>query len=275
MSLPARKVTANELAECDRAYRPFRSSDSRPDSCPSINRTGTSTLEVGIDASIGHLLLVTMLAPGPDWLAGRPALGQTSEMAALPDVLEASPLNLARWSPDDVDEVLEAMRSSFAELQQWMDWAQTMPTREQEMKALTEGAAAFDAGTAFGFVFRETATGAVVGGGGVHRRVGPGAVEIGYWVRTDRHHRGYATRAAEVLTDAAFTYLTDVDRIEIHMDCANVASARVPEKLGYRLLRIEPQEQRALGHTGKGYVWEQRRHEWTAQRAREPVDGTR
>jgi RimJ/RimL family protein N-acetyltransferase len=184
-------------------------------------------------------------------------------MAAMPDVLDASPLTLVRWRPEDVDEVLEAVRLSFAELQQWMHWAQTMPTREEQREALAEGYAAFDAGTDFGFLFRETATGALVGGGGVHRRVGPGAVEIGYWVRSDRHNRGYATRATQAMTDAAFTFLADVDRIEIHVDCTNIASARVPEKLGYRLLRTEHREKLALGHTGEGYVWQRRRDEWT------------
>jgi RimJ/RimL family protein N-acetyltransferase len=65
------------------------------------------------------------------------------------------------------------------------------------------------------------------------------------------------------MTGAAFTYLADVDRVEIHMDCANIASARIAEKLGYRLLRTELREKLALGHTGTGYVWQQRRDEWT------------
>ncbi len=85
-------------------------------------------------------------------------------MAAMPDVLEAGPLTLVRWRPEDVDEVLEAVRSSFAELQQWMHWAPTMPTREKQREALTEGNTAFDAGMDFGFLFRATATGALVGG---------------------------------------------------------------------------------------------------------------
>lgn len=184
-------------------------------------------------------------------------------MADMPDVLEASPLMLVRWSLEDLDEVLEAVRSSFAELQQWMHWAQTMPTREQQREVLIKGNTAFDVGTDFGYLFRETATGLLVGGGGVHRREGPGAVEIGYWVRSDRHNRGYATRATEAMTDAAFTHLDDVDRVDIHTDCMNIASTRVPEKLGYRLLGTEPREKLALGHTGEGFMWQKRRDEWT------------
>ena len=39
-----------------------------------INRTGTSVLDVGVDASSGYLSLVTMLAPSPDWFVGFSAL---------------------------------------------------------------------------------------------------------------------------------------------------------------------------------------------------------
>jgi RimJ/RimL family protein N-acetyltransferase len=180
----------------------------------------------------------------------------------MPEALPASPLILLRWRPEDADEVLEAVEASFAELQQWMDWAQTMPTLEQQRRILVEGDAAFDAGTSFGYVFREAPTGRLVGGGGVHRRVGPGAVEIGYWVRTDRHNRGYATRAVEAMTDAVFEHLADVDRIEIHMDRANVASARIPQKLGYRLLQTETRAKLALAHTGEAFVWQATRAHW-------------
>ena len=185
-------------------------------------------------------------------------------MATMPETIEAGPLVLARWRPDDVDEVLDAVHASFDELRQWMDWAQARPTREQQREVLVEGHAAFDAGTDFSYVFRESATGVLVGAGGVHRRVGPRAVEIGYWVRSDRHDRGYATASASAMTTVAFEWLVDVDRIEIHMDCANVASARIPAKLGYRLLHTERREQRALAHTGQVFVWETTRAEWTS-----------
>lgn len=208
------------------------------------------------------------VAPIGTWSASAIDRCETRAVAAMPDILKASPLMLFRWRREDVDDVLDAVRLSFAELRQWMDWAQTMPTRVEQRAVLAQGNAAFDAGTDFGFVFRETTTGTLVGVGGVHRRVGPGAVEIGYWVRTDRHNRGYATRAALVMTDAAFAYLEDVDRIEIHMDCANLASARVPEKLGYRLLHTEKREKLAVAHTGEAFVWQTTRTEWAVQQRR-------
>jgi RimJ/RimL family protein N-acetyltransferase len=190
---------------------------------------------------------------------------EQQQVPLLPDVLLASPLVLVRWSVDAVDEVLAAVESSFADLHRWMPWAAAMPMRQQQRTALAAGNAAFDAGTEFQYLFRETETGECVGAGGVSRRVGPGAVEIGYWVRSDRHGRGYATRASEAMTAAAFRFLPDVKQVQIHMDPANLASARVPEKLGYRLLRLEPRQRLAPGHTGRSHVWQQRRVEWTVR----------
>lgn len=191
------------------------------------------------------------------------AQGKTAVMASMPDTIEVPPLILSRWRARDVDDVLAAVRSSFDELHQWMDWAHTLPSRHQQRAVLLAGDAAFEAGTDFGYVFRETSTGALVGGGGAHRRLGPGAVEIGYWVRSDRHNRGYATAAVAALTDAVFDRLADVERIEIHTDRGNVASARVPSKLGYRLLRTERREKRAAAHTGQAFVWQTTRTDWT------------
>lgn len=181
----------------------------------------------------------------------------------MPDTIQANPLVLSRWRADDLDEVLEAVQSSFHELQQWMDWAQSMASYDEQHAVLIAGHAAFEAGTEFGYVFREVSTGALVGGGGAHRRVGPGALEIGYWVRSDRHNRGYATTAVAALTDAVFDQLADVERIEIHMDCANVASARIPNKLGYDLSHTEQREKRAVAHTGHAFVWQTTRTVWT------------
>jgi RimJ/RimL family protein N-acetyltransferase len=79
----------------------------------------------------------------------------------------------------------------------------------------------------------------VIGGCGLYPRVGPGAVEVGYWIAVGHTSRGLATRAAAALTKVA---LADprIDRVEIHCDHRNIASARIPERLGYRLMPRVP-----------------------------------
>ena len=74
-----------------------------------------------------------------------------------------------------------------------------------------------------------------MGATGLHHRDGPATVEIGYWVRTDRHPPRLATAAARALTTAAFAHLDYVDEVEIRMDDGNRRSAAVPPRLGFRL----------------------------------------
>ena len=95
----------------------------------------------------------------------------------------------------------------------------------------------------------------LLGGAGLHRRAGPKVGDIGYWTRSDRVGRGYATAAAKALTDVAFDLVPDIERVEIHMDRANEASAAVPRKLGFRLHHEEVRVIEAPGHTGIGLVW--------------------
>jgi RimJ/RimL family protein N-acetyltransferase len=173
----------------------------------------------------------------------------------LPETLAAGPLELRRWRTDCLDELMSAVARSLPELQPWMPWASSMPTAEAELAVLMAGEAAFDADTEWGYALRELCSGDLVGGAGLHPRLGPDAIEIGYWVRTDRTRRGYATAAAQALTDAAFTHLSNVSRVEIHMDRMNEPSAAVPRKLGYRRDREEPRERLAPGHSGTGLIW--------------------
>ena len=63
-------------------------------------------------------------------------------------------------------------------------------------------------------------------------RIGPGGLEIGYWVHHAYTRRGLATAAAAALVEQAFR-LPGVDRLEIVHDELNVASGGVPRKLGF------------------------------------------
>jgi ribosomal-protein-serine acetyltransferase len=174
-------------------------------------------------------------------------------MAKLPDVLQSGDLTLRRWSPDFVDEVLRAVEDSLPELQRWMPWAQSVPSVDALLVVLRDGQLSFDADREWNYVlFDDCET--VVGAAGLHDG-DTHYPEIGYWVRTRCTGRGYATAAAGTLTEAALTHLADAERVIIRMDVANLASAAVPPKLGFKLLGEEEREVVALSHTGRGYVW--------------------
>jgi len=136
-----------------------------------------------------------------------------------------------------------------------MDWAQAMPTPEELLAVLVAGEAAFDADQEWDYTVYELVSESLVGGVGLHRRGGPNVLEIGYWISSQRTGLGYATAAAKTLSEAAFTLVPDVERIEIHMDRANKASAAIPRKLGYRLDHEEIRQIEASSHTGIGLVW--------------------
>jgi RimJ/RimL family protein N-acetyltransferase len=72
----------------------------------------------------------------------------------------------------------------------------------------------------------------VVGGSGLHTRVGEGAFEICYWIRASRARGGLATEATAALTHVGFE-VCEVDRIEIHCEPGNERSMRIPRKLGF------------------------------------------
>jgi RimJ/RimL family protein N-acetyltransferase len=104
----------------------------------------------------------------------------------------------------------------------------------------------------------------LVGGCGLHRRIGPSALEIGYWVHVAHTRRGIATACAGALTAVGFG-LRGIERMEIHCDEANVASASVPPKLGYRLTGSLEHEPEAPGEVGSRLIWVLYRREWEAR----------
>jgi RimJ/RimL family protein N-acetyltransferase len=136
-----------------------------------------------------------------------------------------------------------------------MSWADDQATTaERRREFLARGEEGWTTGSDFAFLLLDAGETTVLGTMGLHRRIGPRAIELGYWVHVDHVGRGIATTAAAALTEAALA-LPDVDRVEIHCDEANVRSAAVPRKLGYRLDRIEDDEVTAPAETGRSMVW--------------------
>ncbi len=163
-------------------------------------------------------------------------------------------LLLRRWQPADLIPRFEAISASYEHIHPWMEWLAQPPTLEQQRAFQATGWPGAGGGYNYGIFATTGDTGAVLGAIGLHDRLGDHALEIGYWCHVGHTGRGVITRSAEALTDVALA-LPGVHRTEIRCDAANVRSAAVPRRLGYRLDRLEPREIRAAAESGQGMVW--------------------
>ena len=138
------------------------------------------------------------------------------------------------WDPRDASLLKDAVDSSLEHLREWMPWANHEPQElDAKVAILRTFRGNFDLGQDFIYgIFSADGT-RVLGGTGLHTRVGDGAFEIGYWVRADAVREGIATRVAGALTRAGIE-LAGADRIEIRVDVDNEVSCRIPRRLGYR-----------------------------------------
>ena len=144
------------------------------------------------------------------------------------------------FDPNDASLMLCTLEKNLDHLRPWMDWAAREPeSLEAKRDRLQKNRDAFAAGTDFTYgVFNKTET-ELIGGTGLHPRIGPNAVEIGYWISIAATNQGIATEVSAALTRVAFE-ISCVDKVQIRCDPKNVRSSRVPEKLGFIHLRTIP-----------------------------------
>ena len=148
-----------------------------------------------------------------------------------PEIIATPTGHVRRLTAADAPALSAAATECLEHLRPWMPWATPEGVSEQAQRDRLLGlAGAWTPSGDFEYgMFLSDGT--LVGACGMHRRIGPSALMIGYWVHQDHVRRGIATAAAAALTTAGFD-LNRVERIEIHCDDANVASAAVPAKLG-------------------------------------------
>jgi RimJ/RimL family protein N-acetyltransferase len=185
--------------------------------------------------------------PSGAWLTGRPD----------EEVITPIGVTLHRASQGDLAELVESVNASLDELRPWMPWARDPATRHSIGGFLDQADLSWESGAEFQFAIRGRHGGeprAMLGFCGLHNRIGPGGLEIGYWVRSDCTGRGVATAAAAGLCGAALA-MDGVSRVEIHCDAGNTASAAIPPKLGFHLDRIEDRSATSPGTSGQHMIW--------------------
>lgn len=147
--------------------------------------------------------------------------------------IETERLVIRCYDPRDAPLAKDAVDSSLEHLRAWMSWADGEPqTLEEKTGLLRSFRSKFDTGDDFAYGIFDPAEAQQLGGTGLMPRVGPGGLEIGYWMRASATRQGYMTESTAALTRVGFE-VCGADRIEIRIEPGNEASLGVPRKLGF------------------------------------------
>jgi RimJ/RimL family protein N-acetyltransferase len=147
--------------------------------------------------------------------------------------IETERLVIRCWDPADAPLLKEALDSSLEHLRPFMEWAHDEPQPvEKKAELLRSFRALYDTGESFVMGIFDRSEQQVLGGSGLHARVGPGGLEIGYWIRASATRQGIASETSAVLTRVGLE-ICEADRIEIRIEPRNEASMGIPRKLGF------------------------------------------
>jgi RimJ/RimL family protein N-acetyltransferase len=162
----------------------------------------------------------------------------------LPNEFHTPRLTLRWWRHDDAADMLAAFDVDRASFLPWLGFVLTdnrnlveCTYRIEHMRRSREATDATPTDFTVGIFDRQT--GAVVGGTGLHRiSCAHHSGEIGYWVRPDMRKQGLCTEATAGMISWGLTPQDmggwGLRRLEIRCGGGNLASQRVPRKLGLR-----------------------------------------
>jgi RimJ/RimL family protein N-acetyltransferase len=147
--------------------------------------------------------------------------------------IETERLVVRCYEPRDAPLLKEAVDSSLEHLRPWMPWVEDEPqTLEEKIELVKYFRSDYDTGGNFTCGIFSADETELVGGTGLHPRIGPGGLEIGYWIRASATRQGFVTESTAALTRVGFE-VCGADRIEIRIEPGNDASFGVPRKLGF------------------------------------------
>ena len=193
----------------------------------------------------------------------------TDSLALVPEAVMIGDLTLRQWQTPDAHALNTALTASYEHVRDW------------ESSPLAELCTAQQRAAQIWTWRRDPdyvpygcfdAAGNVVGGCNIRRhdddpkwdtRLGH-RYYIGYWVHVDHVRQGHATAMAEALCNILFG-LADTAVVDIGCDVANIASRRIPEKLGFELACEADHDYIGLRGTGRACWWELTRKVWESQ----------
>jgi len=186
-------------------------------------------------------------------LAGWPVSAAVSSFATVntvPRFIRTQRLAIRPYQAADADVLQPILAASGDYLSAWLPAHVWEPVAIDELRGrLSKYAELFDDDVEWRYAVLDAASGELLGSVGLFPRDGQRRVpfadadrlEIGYWIRKDRSGEGLATEATRAVLDVAKT-LTGITKAEIRCDSRNVASAVIPQRLGFSLDGVAPKE---------------------------------
>ena len=171
------------------------------------------------------------------------------------ELIDLGDVQLSRMRSGDGPAMAAATRANLAHLGPHIRWGTIEGTSlEHQQERCDQAEQGWRDGFLLVWAMREQLGGPIIGAFGLHARVGQGALEIGYWLDAAHGGRGLATAGARAPTEAALA-LPGIARGEVHTDEANVASAAIPRRLGYRLEETCDAEPWGVEDSGRLQIW--------------------
>jgi RimJ/RimL family protein N-acetyltransferase len=180
----------------------------------------------------------------------------------LPSLVVGERVTLARWRADQVEEVTRLIERSRDDLAEFMPWASTPVTVDDEREVQSAAEDRWRAGIEVAWLVLEGDE--IRGGLGLHRRGGPDELEIGYWLDVEAQGRGLMTAACAMATDVAMG-TGGIRFVEIVHDAANLRSEGVPRRLGYRRVAAYTSPPQARRESGIKVRWSMEKGAWLAR----------
>ncbi|MFN8287005.1 MAG: GNAT family N-acetyltransferase [Chitinophagales bacterium] len=152
--------------------------------------------------------------------------------------IETERLIIRCYKTEDAPLLKQSVDENLEHLSPWMPWIRFEPeTVEAKAERIQNFITKYESGEDFTMgIFNKDET-QLLGSTGLHNRLQGNALEIGYWLHKDFINKGLITENVKALTRIAFE-VECVDRLEIHCDEKNIASAKVPAKCGYTLREV-------------------------------------
>lgn len=131
----------------------------------------------------------------------------------------------------------DAIINGYEDYVKWLNWPFTPPTQEEVEKSCRKSNAEFVLREFIRYLIIDKATGNIFG-----RCAFPSfqanwlmpQFGISYFIRKSSRAKGYATESAHAMSLLGFRVLK-AKKLEIYCDAENIASIKVPKKLGFKL----------------------------------------